>query len=104
MDQEKEINKAVKALADAAAGIENHDALFLLTIRDNEDEESVVNISGFTSNRMAPLEIMGLSKLFDNFIDNYVENMGEKSEMAEILDELKRQLLDRKKDDEDDEQ
>lgn len=54
MDQEKEINKAVKALADAAAGIDKHDALFLLTIRDNEDEESIVNISGFTSNRMAP--------------------------------------------------
>lgn len=104
MDQEKEINKAVKALADAAAGIEKHDALFLLTIRDNEDEESTVNISGFTSNRMSPLEMMGLSKLFDNFINNYVQNMEEKSEMAEILDELKRQLLDRKKDDEDDEQ
>ena len=53
---------------------------------------------------MAPLEMMGLSKLFDNFINNYVQNMEEKSEMAEILDELKRQLLDRKKDDEDDEQ
>ena len=104
MDQEKEINKAVKALADAAAGIEKHDALFLLTIRDNEDEESTVNISGFTSNRMSPLEMMGLSKLFDNFINNYVQNMEEKSEMAEILDELKRQLLDRKTDDEDDEQ
>ncbi len=103
MEQNNEIDKAVKALADAAATIDKHDVLFLVTVKDDDNEDSNVNICGFTSNRMAPLELMGLSKLFDKFLNDYIENIREKSDMSEILDELKRQLLDRKKEEEDDE-
>ena len=107
MGNNKEIDKAVKALAEAAACIESHDALFLITIKDDEEENSNVNVCGFTSTRILPLELMGLSKLFDSFMFEYISNIKERNdisdELSDVLDELRKKLLDKRKKDEEDE-
>lgn len=84
LNQKKE--DAVNALAYLAGNIDNAKAIFMVSVVEREDGDSVAMMC-FSDGNMSHLEMLGLSKIFEQKISEYMIGVEIENFRKQFLDE-----------------